>query len=93
MAPSLKSAQPFLSLSQLVNQSLLANRRNVAFLQLRLREENLQQTSLFRLHWDHCLNRWRRNRVGEVVQRFRLEVLFILLLFSTTCLVDDFQPF
>ncbi|XP_075881587.1 coiled-coil domain-containing protein 180 [Nelusetta ayraudi] len=57
--------------ASLVNQSLLANRRNVAFLQLRLREENLQQTSLFRLHWDHCLNRWRRNRVGEVVQRFR----------------------
>lgn len=55
----------------MLNQSLLANRRSVARLLLLLQEENLQQESLLRLHWEDCLSRWRRSRVNEVIDRFR----------------------
>ncbi|KAL7392312.1 hypothetical protein ABVT39_022867 [Epinephelus coioides] len=55
----------------MLNQSLLANRRSVARLLLLLQEENLQQESLLRLHWEDCLSRWRRSRVTEVIDRFR----------------------
>lgn len=55
----------------MLNQSLLANRRSVARLLLLLQEENLQQESVLRLHWEDCLSCWRRNRVKEVIDRFR----------------------
>uniref|UniRef100_A0A8C9Z926 DUF4455 domain-containing protein n=1 Tax=Sander lucioperca TaxID=283035 RepID=A0A8C9Z926_SANLU len=55
----------------MLNQSLLANRRSVARLLLLLQEENLQQESLLRLHWEDCLGRWRRSRVRQVIDRFR----------------------
>ncbi|KAJ4921424.1 hypothetical protein JOQ06_017723, partial [Pogonophryne albipinna] len=55
----------------MLNQSLLANRRSVARLLLRLQEENLQQENLLRLHWVESLNRWRRSRVTQVIDRFR----------------------
>ncbi|XP_027140165.1 coiled-coil domain-containing protein 180 isoform X4 [Larimichthys crocea] len=55
----------------MLNQSLLANRRSVARLLLLLQEENLQQESLLRLHWEDCLSCWRRNRVKEVIDCFR----------------------
>ncbi|XP_051250618.1 coiled-coil domain-containing protein 180 isoform X2 [Dicentrarchus labrax] len=55
----------------MLNQSLLANRRSAARLALLLQEENLQQESLLRLHWEDCLSRWRRRRVNEVIDRFR----------------------
>ncbi|CAK6980687.1 hypothetical protein L3Q82_023465 [Scomber scombrus] len=55
----------------MLNQCLLANRRSTARLLLLLQEENLQQESLLRLHWEDCLNRWRRSRVSQVVDRFR----------------------
>ncbi|KAK2838233.1 hypothetical protein Q5P01_015445 [Channa striata] len=55
----------------MLNQSLLANRRSAARLLLLLQEENLQQESLLRLHWDECLSRWKRRRVREVVDHFR----------------------
>ncbi|XP_050925442.1 coiled-coil domain-containing protein 180 isoform X2 [Lates calcarifer] len=55
----------------MLNQSLLANRRSAARLLLLLQEENLQQESLLRLHWEDCLSRWRRSRVNKVIDRFR----------------------
>ncbi|XP_070819924.1 coiled-coil domain-containing protein 180-like [Chaetodon trifascialis] len=55
----------------MLNQSLLANRRSAARLLLLLQEENLQQESLLRLHWEDCLSRWRRSRVNQVIDRFR----------------------
>ncbi|XP_070690406.1 coiled-coil domain-containing protein 180 [Pempheris klunzingeri] len=55
----------------MLNQSLLANRRSVARLLLLLQEENLQQESLLRLHWEDCLSHWRSSRVNEVINRFR----------------------
>ncbi|GAA6235064.1 coiled-coil domain-containing protein 180 isoform X1 [Lates japonicus] len=55
----------------MLNQSLLANRRSAARLLLLLQEENLQQESLLRLHWEDCLSRWRKSRVNEVIDRFR----------------------
>ncbi|XP_045890722.1 coiled-coil domain-containing protein 180 [Micropterus dolomieu] len=55
----------------MLNQSLLANRRSVARLLLLLQEENLQQKSLLRLHWEDCLSRWRRRRGNEIIDRFR----------------------
>lgn len=55
----------------MLNQSLLANRRSVARLLLLLQEDNLQQESLLRLHWEDCLSRWRRRKVNEVIDRFR----------------------
>lgn len=55
----------------MLNQCLLANRRSTARLLLLLQEENLQQESLLRLHWEDCLNRWRRSRVSQVVDKFR----------------------
>ncbi|XP_039658387.1 coiled-coil domain-containing protein 180 isoform X2 [Perca fluviatilis] len=57
--------------ASMLNQSLLANRRSVARLLLLLQEENLQQESLLRLHWEDCLGRWRRSRVRQVIDRFR----------------------
>ncbi|KAK5871781.1 hypothetical protein PBY51_004642 [Eleginops maclovinus] len=59
-----------MSVKKLLNQSLLANRRSVARLLLRLQEENLQQENLLRLHWEDCLNRWKRTRVTQVIDRF-----------------------
>ncbi|KAK1874671.1 Coiled-coil domain containing protein 180 [Dissostichus eleginoides] len=56
----------------MLNQSLLANRRSVARLLLCLQEENLQQENLLHLHWEESLNRWRRSRVTQVIDRFRL---------------------
>ncbi|XP_033969387.1 coiled-coil domain-containing protein 180 isoform X2 [Trematomus bernacchii] len=55
----------------MLNQSLLSNRRSVARLLLRLQEENLQQENLLRLHWEESLDRWRRSRVTQVIDRFR----------------------
>uniref|UniRef100_UPI0037E93FDA coiled-coil domain-containing protein 180 n=1 Tax=Semicossyphus pulcher TaxID=241346 RepID=UPI0037E93FDA len=55
----------------MLNQSLLANRRSVARLLLLLQEENLQQESLLRLHWEDCLSRWRKFRVSEVKDHYR----------------------
>ncbi|XP_026199109.1 coiled-coil domain-containing protein 180 isoform X1 [Anabas testudineus] len=55
----------------MLNQSLLANRRSTARLLLLLQEENLQQESVLRLHWEDCLSRCKRSRVREVVDRFR----------------------
>ncbi|XP_044191035.1 coiled-coil domain-containing protein 180 isoform X1 [Thunnus albacares] len=55
----------------MLNQSLLANRRSAARLLLLLQEENLQQESLLHLHWEDCLNRWRRSRVSQVIDKFR----------------------
>ncbi|XP_059193958.1 coiled-coil domain-containing protein 180 isoform X2 [Centropristis striata] len=55
----------------MLNQSLLANRRSAARLLLLLQEENLQQESLLRLHWEDCLSHWRRTRVSQVIDRFR----------------------
>ncbi|XP_029016754.1 coiled-coil domain-containing protein 180 isoform X2 [Betta splendens] len=57
--------------AMMLNQSLLVNRRSTARLLLHLQEENLQQESLLHLHWDECLNRWRRSRVAEVIDSFR----------------------
>ncbi|XP_036955257.1 coiled-coil domain-containing protein 180 isoform X2 [Acanthopagrus latus] len=57
--------------AMMLNQSLLANCRSVAHLLLLLQEENLKQESLLRLHWEDCLNRWRRGRVNEVIDHFR----------------------
>ncbi|XP_058492662.1 coiled-coil domain-containing protein 180 isoform X2 [Solea solea] len=57
--------------AMLLNQSLLANRRNLAHLLLVLKEEILQQESLLRLCWEDFLSRWRRSRVTEVIEHFR----------------------
>ncbi|XP_047237070.1 coiled-coil domain-containing protein 180 isoform X5 [Girardinichthys multiradiatus] len=54
-----------------LNQSLLANQRSIAWLVLRLKEDHLQQESLLRLLWKDCLDRWRSNRVEEVVERLK----------------------
>ncbi|MEQ2186769.1 hypothetical protein GOODEAATRI_031973, partial [Goodea atripinnis] len=56
---------------QKLNQSLLANQRSIAWLVLRLKEDLLQQESLLRLLWKDCLDRWRSNRVEEVVERLK----------------------
>lgn len=69
--PHAESYSSPLSVSQMLNQSLLANRRSVARLLLLLQEDNLQQESLLRLHWEDCLSRWRRRKVNEVIDRFR----------------------
>ncbi|KAM4578371.1 coiled-coil domain-containing protein 180 [Fundulus diaphanus] len=55
--------------AMMLNQSLLANRRSIARLVLLLREENLHQEALLRLHWEDRLDRWRSSRVEEVVER------------------------
>ncbi|TDH13406.1 hypothetical protein EPR50_G00057390 [Perca flavescens] len=57
--------------ASMLNQSLLANRRSVARLLLLLQEENLQQESLLRLHWEDCLGLWRRSRLRQVIDCFR----------------------
>ncbi|TNN65227.1 Coiled-coil domain-containing protein 180 [Liparis tanakae] len=57
--------------NEMLNHSLLANRRSAARLLLLLQEENLQQEALLRLHLEDRLSRWRRSRVTEVVDRFR----------------------
>uniref|UniRef100_A0A3Q1G1V0 Uncharacterized LOC110967087 n=1 Tax=Acanthochromis polyacanthus TaxID=80966 RepID=A0A3Q1G1V0_9TELE len=56
----------------MLNQCLLANRRSAARLLLLLQEKNFQQESLLRLHWEDCQNRWRRTRVNQLIDRFRL---------------------
>lgn len=60
-----------LSLSQMLNQSLLASRRSVAHLLLFLHEESLQQASLLHLHWEDCLSHWKTSRVSNVLDRLR----------------------
>ncbi|XP_031733218.1 uncharacterized protein LOC116399897 isoform X1 [Anarrhichthys ocellatus] len=53
---------------EMLNQSLLVNRRSAARLLLLLQEENLQQEYLLRLQWEEHLSLWRRTRVGRVVR-------------------------
>ncbi|KAM7390949.1 hypothetical protein PAMP_021676 [Pampus punctatissimus] len=70
--PSADNHRLIHSEATMLNQSVLANRRSAAHLLLLLQEENLQQESLLRLHWEDCLNRWKRSRVSQVVHRFRI---------------------
>ncbi|CAJ1069369.1 hypothetical protein L3Q82_023465 [Xyrichtys novacula] len=55
----------------MLNQSLLANRRSVARLLLHLQEENLQQESLLRLHWEDYLSRWKSSRATEIIDQYK----------------------
>ncbi|XP_061879929.1 uncharacterized protein LOC133631783 [Entelurus aequoreus] len=56
---------------QMLNQTLLANRRSAARLLLLLQEANLQQEARLHLQWEESLGRWRRSRADQVVQDFR----------------------
>ncbi|XP_028313783.1 coiled-coil domain-containing protein 180 isoform X2 [Gouania willdenowi] len=54
-----------------VNQSLLANRRSVACLVLRLQEDNLQKEAQLHLLWEEHLYCWRQSQAKEEVKKFR----------------------
>ncbi|XP_013885995.1 uncharacterized protein ccdc180, partial [Austrofundulus limnaeus] len=57
--------------TQVLNQSLLANRRSVALLLLHLQEEILQQETFLLLQWEQSLNLWRSSRIHETVDQIR----------------------
>ena len=69
--PVLTGFLSVLCVSQMLNQSLLANRRSSARLVLVLQEENLHQEAVLRRTWEDCQNRWRRTRADRIIDQFR----------------------
>ncbi|XP_054895202.1 uncharacterized protein ccdc180 isoform X2 [Poeciliopsis prolifica] len=57
--------------AMMLNQSLLANQRSSAQLVLLLQDQNLQQELVLGLHWEDCLDLWRRDLVEEMKEELR----------------------
>uniref|UniRef100_A0AAV2JJN3 Uncharacterized protein n=1 Tax=Knipowitschia caucasica TaxID=637954 RepID=A0AAV2JJN3_KNICA len=56
--------------AQTLNLSLLANRRSLCDLRLRLNVENIDGANTLHQKWEHCLEQWRTSRVQQIVQNF-----------------------
>ncbi|KAJ0066933.1 hypothetical protein NL108_004917 [Boleophthalmus pectinirostris] len=56
---------------QMLNQSLLANRRYLCQLHLHLLVANLQGASVLHQRWEDCVEQWRSSRIQQIIQHFK----------------------